>query len=131
MLEIIQFYRSLDRGSTMRYLAMAWLCLLSAAPAVRTEAADARNPVLAERVSVRPVFIVPRGEAPPTPAQEAKLLRHLEWTREWYRERLPGEVTFRLESEVLTHRSPRPLAQYRQRPQFGRNEKMMWSPFLT
>jgi len=37
MLEIIQFYRSFGRGSTMRYLAVACLILLSGASFVRTQ----------------------------------------------------------------------------------------------
>jgi hypothetical protein len=92
------------------------LGLLIATSAVRAEAADAPNPVLPERISVLPVFIVPQGEAVPTRVQKVKLLRHLKWAQQWYQDHLPGEVTFRLEEEILTHRSPRPLAYYRGLP---------------
>ena len=47
-------------------------------------------------VSVLPVFLVPRDEAPPTEDQKARVLRHLSWAQERYRELLRGADTFRL-----------------------------------
>ena len=46
-------------------------------------------------VSVLPVFLVPRDEAPPTEDQKARVLRHLSWAQERYRELLRGADTFR------------------------------------
>ncbi len=39
---------------------------------------------LPERVSVRPVFFVPAGEAQPSDAQRAKAVQHLVWARQRY-----------------------------------------------
>jgi hypothetical protein len=68
-------------------------------------------------VKVLPVFFVPRGEAPPTAAQSAKLMRHLEWARRRYAEMLPGRETFAVEEgKPRIYRSTKPLAFYTKQP---------------
>jgi hypothetical protein len=69
-----------------------------------------------ETVGLLPVFFVPRGEAPPTPEQEAKLMRHLKWCQERYAILLRGD-TFRLAETPEVYRGEQDLEFYKKRPQ--------------
>jgi hypothetical protein len=52
------------------------------------------------RVSVRPVFVVPRGEREPTTNERVALLRHLHIARDRYTVMLGGRGSFALEDSV-------------------------------
>jgi len=54
-----------------------------------------------KRVSVLPVFLVPKDERAPSEDQKARLLRHLAWAQRRYAELLPGRRTF-----SIAHRRP-------------------------
>jgi hypothetical protein len=70
-----------------------------------------------EKVSLLPVFFVPRGEAPPTPEQKTNLMRHLKWCQERYAALLRGD-TFRLAAETPeTYQGERDSAFYKKQPQ--------------
>lgn len=72
---------------------------------------------LPERVDVLPVFFVPRGEAFPTREQKLKLMKHIKWAQDWYREALGGHDTFRIAKTTPdVYRAKNPFAFYRQRP---------------
>jgi hypothetical protein len=53
-----------------------------------------------KHISVRPVFVVPAGEAAPTTAQAASLLRHLRMARDRYTALLDGRDSFALDTAV-------------------------------
>jgi len=92
------------------------VCLPAAAPTAVPAGAASVPP---REVSVLPVFFVPAGEPRPSPEQVERLRRHLEWTRDRYRELLGG-VTFAIADRgPLMHRSGRPLAFFRQAPEAG------------
>lgn len=68
-----------------------------------------------ERVSVLPVFLVPRGARTPTEAEGKLLMRHLELARRRYRQLL--DVTFPLAKETPdVVRARLPLEEYRRLP---------------
>lgn len=71
---------------------------------------------LPEKVSVLPVFFVPKEESPPTAEQSALLMRHLKWCQDRYRKLLRGD-TFRLVSEPEVYRGEKDLEFYKNRPE--------------
>lgn len=72
-----------------------------------------------EHVTVKPVFLVPKGEQPPTTSQEKRLLRHLEWAQRRYRELLANESTFEAETDVEVFHSEHPLDYYRKQTEMA------------
>jgi hypothetical protein len=73
-----------------------------------------------DQVRVLPVFLVPDGQPRPTPEQVERLTRHLEWTRERYREMLHGRDTFEIEDrDPLVLEGKHSLADYRTLPEGG------------
>jgi hypothetical protein len=65
------------------------------------------------RVTVLPVFFVPKGEAPPTAEQSEKFMRHVRMAQARYKELLYGH-TFEIDAAApVTYRSAQDLAHYR------------------
>lgn len=92
--------------------ARAWLALALAAAAAAAPGDLPRAYRLPDRVTVLPLFFVPRGEADPSAAQRQRLMRHVRWTQRRYRELLGG-VTFELAAETpRVVRSATPLDSY-------------------
>jgi hypothetical protein len=71
---------------------LLWLAL--AFGGWRIMAATTEDCLAPKQVSVLPVFLVPKDEAPPTEDLKARLLRHLTWAQRRYAELLPGRKTF-------------------------------------
>jgi len=70
-----------------------------------------------EKVSVKPVFLVPRGGQQPGAAEQKLLRRHLEMAQERYRELLRGKSTFQIEGEQAEIvQAKHPLEHYRRLP---------------
>ena len=67
---------------------------------------------------VLPVFLVPSDQDPPAPDRSDRLLRHVRWTRDRYRELLDG-TTFALEDRVEVVRSAHPLLAFQPLPEDG------------
>ena len=71
-----------------------------------------------EQVEVLPVFVVPRGEAPPTLEQTRRLVEHLKLCQRRYEAMLGRRDTFRLaEGPMRVHRSGSTLAELRRLPE--------------
>jgi len=102
---------------------MCWSLLLLAALSPVLAVPSALMPVDCvppERVRVWPVFLVPRGEAGPTPEQIERLERHVRWTQQRYREMLHGRDTFEIEeAPPLVLEGKQTLAECRELPQGG------------
>lgn len=70
-----------------------------------------------DKVCLLPVFFVPRGEEPPTPEEKLRLMKHLRWCQNRYRELLRGD-TFRLAAQTPeVYRGEQDLAFYQKQPQ--------------
>lgn len=86
----------------------------------RLGAAEAEGYLPPEKVSVLPIFLVPKGEAPPTRAQAVRLMRHLTWAQKAYRKMLGGQITFEIARRApLVFHSPKTLNFFRGRPEGG------------
>jgi hypothetical protein len=80
------------------------------------EAAKGREMIPPREVKVLPCFFVPKGEAAPTDAEGARLIRYLEWARTRYREMLGGRDTFAVATKTpRVFRADETLADYRAR----------------
>jgi hypothetical protein len=68
-------------------------------------------------VKVLPVFFVPKGGPEPTEDQIKRLLKHLTWSQDRYRELLRNQGTFAAEGKKpRVHRFGRPLESFRGQP---------------
>jgi hypothetical protein len=68
------------------------------------------------QISVRPVFVVPRGERDPNANQRSTLLRHLRIARDRYTIMLSGRDSFALEDSVQVVHLPQTLGALRRLP---------------
>lgn len=81
-------------------------------------------------VKVLPVFFVPKGESTPTDDQTHRLMKHLDWARDRYRELLGGQITFTIaESQPRIYMAEQALAFYRAQP--GASVPQMASELLA
>ncbi|MCY2989316.1 MAG: hypothetical protein NTY19_15785 [Planctomycetota bacterium] len=78
---------------------------------------------LPERVSVMPVFFIPKGEIAPTKEQKLRFTAHLKWTQKRYRELLGDRDTFQIAKEVPDLcQGKKPQKFYREQPEDGAPE---------
>lgn len=92
--------------------------VLFAAQAVPARAQDWRADVTPPvRVTVRPVFFVPRGAPRPTADQRARLARHVAWARERYQALLG--TTFALDTAAVVVAGAQPASFYRAQTEDG------------
>ncbi len=102
-------HRRFRRGGLL-LLGLALVAACRSAPAPSASAAPAP---LERRVRVRPVLLVPRDVAPPSPEPAELLLRQLAWARERYRELLLARDSFELApGGVLLLEGARSVAEY-------------------
>jgi hypothetical protein len=70
-----------------------------------------------DRIRVLPVFLVPRGQRPPTPDHSARFMRHVKWAQTWFRNGLSGRDSFELAKDVPdVVRLKKPIEFYKQLP---------------
>ena len=65
-----------------------------------------------ENISVLPVFVVPGGQRAPSNSEKRLLMKHLQWTRERYREMLGGQSSFDIEDKPMVFESKRTIKQF-------------------
>ena len=67
-----------------------------------------------ERVRMRPVFLVPAGQSPPTRELKTVWMRHLKWTQQFFKESLSNRDTFEFAKQTPdVVRLKRPLSYYK------------------
>jgi len=70
------------------------------------------------KIKVKPVFFVPKDQPLPTKAQQQKLIRHLRWTQETYKNLLRNRDTFTIDKTTpLVYKSTHDLNYYRNLPE--------------
>lgn len=104
--------------SANRLCGVAVLFLLLLADPGRVAAQTAAYN-LPDRVKVLPVAFVPRDQKPPTAAERALFLKHLEMSRKRYQVLLAGDTFELAKSDVQVVRGERPLDFYRQGEERG------------
>ena len=67
---------------------------------------------LPEKVIVRPMIVVPKGQRNPSIADRNLLLKHLRWARKRYREMLGNRSTFEMEKKVTVFKSKQTLEDF-------------------
>jgi hypothetical protein len=98
-----------------RRLLVVWAILAAGIVAEAGRAQEATSPRL---VKVLPVFFVPKGESPPSEDQTKRLVKHLKWSQQRYKELLLDRDTFALaEAGPRVYESTRGLAFYRDKPE--------------
>ncbi len=65
-----------------------------------------------QKVTVLPIFVVPKGQKAPKKKDIELLERHLRWAQSRYREMLSNQSTFKMEDKLKTFRSKRTLNGY-------------------
>lgn len=69
--------------------------------------------MLPDKVSVLPVFVIPKGERPPTNVDKLLLMKHLKWSQQRYREMLGNRDTFQFEPKPDVFRSKFSIDQFK------------------
>jgi len=74
--------------------------------------------MIPDKIKVKPVFFVPKDQAPPSQAQQQKLVRHLIWSQKTFKRMLKNRDTFTIDkSKPLIYKSKHNLSYYRDLPE--------------
>ena len=86
-----------------RLLLTRWTLLLLFLSRPPDACAQVDEYVPPDRVRLLSVFLVPPEQKPPTRLQKARLMRHVRWAQDWFRENLDDRDTFELARALLNN----------------------------
>ena len=99
-----------DSPILVRFLLFAFFIAATISHFAFPEVAVAQFPP--DKVSVLPVFVVPKGQQKPSKSEKVLLMKHVQWAQKRYREMLGNRSTFDFKIKPKVFESKRTLKQF-------------------